>query len=275
MIGIHDGLPFADYLALPAVSVSMLKQVADCPAKINVVREQSAAMALGSLVHCAILEPEQLERRYAATYYERSGTKAWDAEASAAGGRELVKIAVWEAALRMRDAVHGNPFARALISGAVTERTLIWQDDDTGLMCRARLDGQSPLGCPFDLKTTVDASPRAFVGRAVPRLQYHMQAAFYLRGCRALGLPSGGFPLIALETAPPHVTMVYPLGSRSIEAGDQLVSAALNRYAELLAIPSEKWPTYAHDQCAEIDIPEWALAAAGNSLTTPCIEDNY
>ena len=254
-IGIHDNLPFADYLAIDAVNVSALKQVADCPAKIGMVKEQSAAMALGSLTHCAILEPEQLERRYQPTDLERIGTKAWQAEEEAAGGRELVKRADLDAALRMRDAVWAHPTARALLTGAITERTLIWQDAETGLICKARLDAASPLGGPADVKTATSAHPREWARQAA-RLRYHWQAAHYLTGCVALGHPAEAFPFIVVESSPPHIVAVYELDHDSVEAGYCQLRKAFRRYAECRR--ANTWPAFG-EYIETVRLPAWAL----------------
>lgn len=255
MIGIHDGMPFADYIALDAVNVSALKQVADCPAKVGTVKEQSAAMALGSLTHCAILEPDELERRYAVTDLERSGTKAWQAAEEEAGGRELVKRSDWYAALRMCDAVWAHPTARALLTGAVTERTLVWQDAETGLLCKARLDAASALGGPVDVKTAASAHPREWARQAA-RLRYHWQAAHYLTGCVALDQPAEAFPFIVVESAPPHIVAVYELDHDSLNAGYWKSRKALRRYVECRR--TNTWPGFG-EYIETVRLPAWAL----------------
>jgi len=63
----------ADYHADPAVSASHLHAIAKSPQHywsrfLDPQRqpvEPTAAMRLGSLVHCAVLEPEELHKRYA------------------------------------------------------------------------------------------------------------------------------------------------------------------------------------------------------------------
>ena len=42
--GVVDGLPFDEYLSIAAASVTAMKAVALCPAKLGVEREQTAAI---------------------------------------------------------------------------------------------------------------------------------------------------------------------------------------------------------------------------------------
>ena len=257
--GIYPGMPFDEYLAIPAASASALKTVAVCPAKLGVEREQSAAMRLGSLTHCALLEPGEMVRRYALTDLGRSGTKAWAAEEEAAGGRELVKRDEWDAAIAMCDSVRRHPVARALLEGAATERTLIWIDMETGVRCKARLDALSPLGGPIDIKTAADASPHGW-RKSAERLMYHIQAAHYLAGCRALGLPAECMPFIVIESAPPFIVEVYPLSARTVSEGERQRQELLLRWQKYAsAHPSER-PGYTGNQFTEIEFSEFTLS---------------
>ena len=257
--GVVDGLPFDEYLSITAASASALKVLAACPAKLGTESEQTAAMRMGSLTHCAILEPDALERRYVATDLGRRGTKAWDAETQAAGGRELIKRDEWETALAMRDAVHAHPTARALLDGAVTELTLVWEDDDTGLLCKGRLDAHSPLGGPIDIKTAADASPHGWK-RNAEKLMYHIQAAHYLAGCRALGLRADSMPFIVIESSAPFVVEVYPLGPRTIAEGERQRQQLLMRWHQCINTAPHLRPGYTGQPFTEIEFSEFTLS---------------
>ncbi len=257
--GIYPGMPFDEYLAIPAASASALKTVAVCPAKLGVEREQTAAMRMGSLTHCAILEPDALERRYAPTDLDRRGTKAWDAEALAAGGRELVKRADFDEALAMRDAVHAHATARELLADAITERTLTWTDPETGVPCKARLDIYSV--CPADLKTTADASPHGW-GMAAISSGYYLQAAHYLEGCRACGLNADGMPFIVVEKEFPHVVEVYELDPRLLDITARRRIDYLRAWREALAVRAHGLPLPGYtggNGIHQLTAPMWAL----------------
>lgn len=257
--GIHDGLPFSDYLAIPAANASALKIVATCPAKLGIEREQSAAMRLGTLAHCALLEPAALDLRYAVTDLDRRGTKAWDAEALAAGGRELIKRDEWETALAMRDAVHAHAAASALLADAITERTLTWTDPETGVPCKARLDIYGV--CPADLKTAADASPHGW-GKAAIKDGYYLQAVHYLEGCRALGLNADGMPFVVVEKSFPHVVEVYELDQRLLDITARRRIDYLRAWREALAVRAHGLPLPGYtggNGIHQLTAPAWAL----------------
>ena len=257
--GIYPGLPFDQYLTIPAASASALKTVAVCPAKLGVEREATPALQRGTLVHCAVLEPDALEARFAATDLDRRGTKAWAAEEAAAGGRELVKRADFDEALAMRDAVLGNPTARALLAGAVTELTLVWEDDDTGLPCKARLDAHSPLGGPIDIKTANDASPHGW-RRNAEKLMYHIQAAHYLAGCRALGLRADSMPFVVIESSAPFVVEIYPLGLRTVTEAERQRQQLLMRWHRCINTEPHLRPGYTGLPFTEIEFSDYTLS---------------
>jgi hypothetical protein len=89
------------------------------------------------------------------------------------------------------------------------ERSIYWLDEATGLTCKARLD-LMVRHVTVDLKTTDDARPEAF-SRQADRLGYDLQAAFYLRGRRALepNLPATPFVFIAAELNDPFEPQVH------------------------------------------------------------------
>ena len=62
--GIYRNVPFADYLEWDAVSNSALSRFARVPAAAHVPIDDTAALALGRALHCAILEPERFAREY-------------------------------------------------------------------------------------------------------------------------------------------------------------------------------------------------------------------
>lgn len=222
-----EAIPAEDYFSRPALNASALKAFAKVPALAHVSREETAAMVLGSLVHCAILEPDELDTRYQATTVDRRGTKAWDEAVVAAEGRELVKLTDMDQAHRMRDAVWANPTARELLTDATTEQSAFWTDETTGLPCKARADAvNTRLHALIDVKTTIDASARGFAMQ-FSKLGYGIQDVHYRNGWQAHGHDIETMVFIAVEKTNPYLVALYELG------GDQL-NAYADKYASLI-----------------------------------------
>ena len=93
----------ADYHADPAISASHLKAVMQSPYHYwsrfldpqRPTAEPTSAMRLGSLAHCAVLEPDELSKRYAIAPDRRSNA----GKAAAAEKRAYIQ-AEWDTAVR-------------------------------------------------------------------------------------------------------------------------------------------------------------------------------
>jgi hypothetical protein len=112
--------------------------------------------------------------------------------------------------------------------GGMSELTIVWNDERSGLLCKARVDYYKP-GHITDLKTAADAS--AFE-RAIANYDYDIQGAFYLDGARAAGLEAREFRLCAVESEQPHGCRAAPLGRRTIQDGRRRYRKALELIAE-------------------------------------------
>jgi hypothetical protein len=105
-----------------------------------------------------------------------------------------------------------------------------------------------------DLKTCVDASPRAFE-RAAFNYGYHIQAAWYSRMVSDLfGVPCEFYFACAEKTAP-YLPMIY-------RASDAMIASGRDAYQAHWAViehckKTGEWPGYS-ETVAELNLPEWA-----------------
>jgi len=248
----------AEYHADPAVSASHLHAVAKSPYHywsryLDPKRSApvpTAAMKLGSLVHCAVLEPDELAKRYAVCLPRNTKAGKEMAAEMEASGIEAVTATDMEQAMAMASAVRQHPYAAALLSHGKAEQSFWFDDAQSGLRCKCRpdwLDGSTVV----DLKTTTDASPAAFA-RSVASFRYHVQADHYLAG-----VPADRFLFIAAEKTYPFCVAVYELDAEAMKAGETLRRQNLQTIADCRAI--DEWPGYS-TICETLSLPNWALS---------------
>jgi hypothetical protein len=183
--------------------------------------------------------------------------KTADKEAVAAlraAGKVPLRPADYATAKAMVAAVKAHPLAAKLLTRGEPEKTLIWRDEATGVLCRAKADWLRPDGI-VDVKTAADASEDGLT-KAGYNHGHPIQAPFYLRGFRALHpVVTPFFSFVCVEKEPPYLVHVTQLKERAIAWGDRQVSQALEIYRDCQA--SGVWPGYPTDEITEIDLPAW------------------
>lgn len=212
---------------------------------------------LGHAVHTLVLGAGPNLVYIDAEEWRTKAVKDEVAEARANGAVPL-RPSDWTAVLAMTAAVRAHPIAAKLLAVGEPERTLIWRDPATGVLCRAKVDWLRPDGI-VDLKTTESAAPDA-LSKAAHNYGYAIQAPFYLRGFRLLDLDAAVqrepfFVHIAVEKTAPYLVHVNQLTERAIAWGDRQVSAALEIYRDCSA--AGEWPGYPTDEITDIDLPAW------------------
>jgi hypothetical protein len=248
------------YHADPAVSASHLHAIARSPYHywsryLDPNRkpvEPTAAMRLGSLMHCAVLEPDELLQRYGVAPDRRTKAGKEQAERMATEGMEAVSESDMALALSMASSVRNHPAAAALLAQGKAEQSFWWDDLPTGLRCKCRPDWYYGATV-VDLKTTTDASPAGFA-RSVATFRYHVQASHYLAGLHG----AERFVFIAVEKTAPYAVAVYELDAEAMAAGNELRLRDLRMIADCRA--TGEWPGYG-DDCQALSLPKWALSA--------------
>lgn len=265
-LGLHRDMPAETYHAIPAMSAGGLKRMRQSPAHFYGLQldphrpgsEPTPAMRNGTLVHCALFEPETVAERYvvkpAEVDFRTKDGKAWrDAQT-----REIVEDVQMRTALAQAAAVRALPDLAALLADGYGEASCFWIDPETGELCKCRPDWVSPAGdgvILVDGKTCQDASPEGF-GRAIWNYAYHLQAAHYVEGFEAAtGLTVHGFVFAAVESAWPHTAAAYMLGDDVMDAARRENRRLLNRYAKCKR--TGVWPGYG-DAIQLINLPAWA-----------------
>jgi hypothetical protein len=290
--GIYEDVPAHVYHALDAASDSRLARLVPpyTPAHLRAYLEeppkQTDAMALGSAIHTCTFEPHLFEAGYmvagtcAATTKSGSpcsnggklhlaggwycGVKGHAPEAASDPvdlGISVLSDDAWQKCQRTAEAVRAHPKIGKLLGlPGRAEVTVIWVDQETGLLCKGRIDWlveTSSGWVALDLKTTTDASPRGFE-RTIADRGYMRQLPFYEDGLRAHGMDLKHLVFVAAEKEEPFAVAAYRLSEGAADEGRIQYRELLRRYAALLDVPREEWPAWG-DDIMDISLPAWAF----------------
>lgn len=249
--GIYPDLPNEEYHRCDGVSNSMLSDLARSPAHFQAARrkprEETDAMAIGTAIHCAILEPERFATDYTTTPKFDRRTTAGKAQAAAfeASGKIGLSAADMQNVKGMAASMHADDYISRLIRHPKrqTELSVFAQDPETGLLVRCRFDLIIPeYGVAADVKKTQDVRPWAW-DATVHKYGYHRQVAFYMDVWKwATGEELSVMPLLAVEEQDPYACRAKILADNALEKGRADYRRLLNAYAD--CAHRGVWPGY-------------------------------
>lgn len=238
--GIYD-LSIEDYHRGPGISRSSLMEFKRSPyyfwhKYINpdyVAKLETPSQLVGKAFHTLALEPDKFLNLF---------------PAKTASQKKL-----FDNLYPMLDSLKRNKRAWRLIETAQIEKSLYWNDPDTGVLCKARPDLLLNNSIA-DLKTTKDASPWSF-SKEIDKYGYHIQAAMI---CEALSIVKKmdikTFRFIVIEKSAPYVTTIYKLDQKSLDKGKEEFKHFLACYKQCLK--TNEWPGY---EAQEISLPGYAF----------------
>lgn len=222
--------------------------------------ERKQIFDIGSAAHACMLNSDEAYRIIDADSYRTKAAqlardKAYEEGVIPLLPQQFEHVQAIVRAGRAQLARHRDA-ADAFLAGD-PERTLIWKEGtgDDAVWCRCRLDWLPDQGTVFhDFKSTTDASPDVWQRRCFD-LGADIQAAFYLRGIKAvLGIPHAEFRFVVQEVEPPYALSVIALMPSALKMADSKVAAAIELWRRCLK--SNTWPGYA-SRTAFIDAPPW------------------
>lgn len=272
-----------DYASIDAVNFSTLKFMAKSPLHYRFACDHATKitqpMRLGDAAHTSTLEPVRFTQDYAVYVpppptpkksktgkvtvpkapTDRRGTNAWKEFEVANDGKTVLKEGEFNAAMRIRDAVRSNAEALRYLRKGDAEVTLVWQDAETGVWLKCRLDflSHSVPDVIAELKSSVDVSPWKFQSQYA-RMNYHVQAAMQCDGLEAVLGRTPYHKCIAVEATEPHDTAVYNVIGEPLELGREMYRDLLNKLVACRR--NNDWPGVAAGAEVELRLPAWATA---------------
>lgn len=255
----------ADYWDHPAVSQSDLKLFNESAfhywaAKIAKITppKDTRTLRKGRALHAALFEPDDFDLRFPRfdeKLQKKSAKEAHKALEAQAAELDGCVIRDMDEVLGMVKALRANRAVMKLISLITeAERPVLWDCEETGVQCRARLDGIGDR-ILLDLKSTSKIPTRANLERAVADYGYAFQMAHYDAAARSIDGAERERWLVFVESALPHAVCAYPLGRASLEVEDRRRIALLGELAERRE--SGRWDF--QEDVQPLELPEWHM----------------
>lgn len=276
-LGLVDGMPMADYLADPGVSNSMLRSLLDTPAHCFALhiapdrpaRTSTEAQELGTLAHCAVLEPGEFDARYVVLPDDappRPSVRQWNAKKPSASsvdamewwsefnhraaGRTVITGDEASGAQKQRDALLKVGKLRELLTApdSVREVSAFWLDKGTRRRCRARPDNlvfhSAREVSVLDVKS-VRSLTRDGIMRAVTEHGYHRSQVHNINGLRALGFKVRDFAFGFVSSAYPYLAAAFLIDEESIAQAEDEVGELMAQFDACSR--SGNWPAFGDD----------------------------
>lgn len=253
------------YHAHPALSSHGLKTLLKSPQHfyshyvLKEDREQTPAMKMGSLLHSAILEPDDFRKHFRVPpkcdKRTKEGKAVWEAfTVSLLPNQTVITEDEAKTLHGVSHAILKHPLAHKMLQGGHAERSGYTTLDDLSVKFRA--DYAHDDGFIIDLKFVHDASYSEFQ-RTIVKYGYDVQAAWYRRmGSELWGHKEDeiAFSWIAIEKTPPFALAVYNADNAILRKGHGDYTRALEIYRR--CHKDNTWPGYG-DEAQLMTLPRW------------------
>jgi exodeoxyribonuclease VIII len=245
---LYDGIQALNYSG----SKELLKSPAHYQAYLNQEREETKALRMGSLIHCAVLQPEMLNEKFITApecdRRTKDGKATYEAFQSSLKPGQTVVSYEESAECHLIASSAKATLARLGVTFDATE--LMFTTDYNGVQLKCAIDGVAG-DYLWDLKSTDDCSAAGCL-KAIRGYRYNLQAYFY-RLCFETAFERRllGFRFLFIEKTPPYATAVVEIGPELMSYACSDFEKALQAYRECTTL--NEWPAYG-DAVQVIDI---------------------
>jgi hypothetical protein len=219
-------------------------------------QKETPALRFGEHAHTAILEREKFKERFVIEpKFKGEGSRAAKADWLSLLPKDAIVLSEEEMKMivGMITSLTEYEPAYTLLKKGIPEISLYWTDEATGEPCKARPDYITEDGWIVNLKTARDANIRKF-RYAIREYSYHIQAAHYLAGYKAVyGRDALGYVFLPVEKTPPYECAVYVADQFVIERGQMDIAKALAIYKKCVA--ENIWPGI-QSEAQNISLPD-------------------
>lgn len=215
--GIYPGIPAHIYHAWPAVSSTLLKGYAALPSTARTPYVPGDDANVGSGIHAYTLQGEAgLHAECVVLSADCEGTSKSAVAAKAAtadkfpgkvllphrygSGKAEDKIPIMDVLKGVDESFRAHPKIGPILDRAQTELSIVWLDEETQVLCKARLDVWDQ-GIIWDVKKCRSVDSFRW---QIKDLFYEIQAGHYFNGAVAVGLDPVAFGFLPCEAVAPY-----------------------------------------------------------------------
>lgn len=241
---IHEGLAIENYLQGEGISSSGCRLFLRSPAHYQAsflarITTDKPSLRIGSALHRLIEDAKAFAVEYVVKPDGIDGrTKAGKEWLLAHGDKNVLSQGEFADLTCMAANVRKQSRLMRILAHGKAEVTILWHDEQTGLLCKARPDWLNPkLRIVLDWKTTEDARPEA-VRRTILKYGYHHQAEWYLRAVEA---PTT-FVWAFIEKSPPYAVACYTPSKELLGLAWEGNTKALHGIKACM--DADTWPAY-------------------------------
>lgn len=246
----------------PGISSSVLKNYLNySPRKARWLQDHQKttdAMVMGSAVHLLTFQPEEFSKQFAVVpegMRRDMRSKDYQAFVATTAGKRVLTNSEFERAKEYADAVKAHPKVAQILEVGMFERSIFWEDVDTGMLLKCKPDCVTADGMLFDLKTTTSANQFIWGANAI-KLGYDLSAAMYIDGVNAAGMLADAMHFIVLEKNPPFEIAIRHFPAEFIELGRRKYKHALQILKECQI--NGVFPAYP-EESEPVLVPAWAI----------------
>lgn len=231
-----------EYFKLPYISASTLKRLLNDEAyevANKIPTEKTEAMTLGSLIHCMILEPDEVDKRYAVmpkvdlrTAIGKETKMIFERENQ---GKEVVKDEMFETAKECYKSICETG-VKQLFEGGEAEKAIQFEIGE--VQAKGKLDYyKESKGIILDVKTTQNAGEQ-FATECSNR-DYFLQGSFYFDGLKKLGKNVNDIIFVGVQTKKPYKVTLVRQELQEIEFGRDCYLVALEIWKDIQNNPEK------------------------------------
>jgi hypothetical protein len=220
-------------------------------------REENERFDVGTVAHALLLQGEEIVQVCDFPDWRSGAAREARDQARRDGRIPLLTKKILDVTAMLdatRPQLNQVDTAPPLFTDGTPEQTLVWEED--GVLCRARADWlRDDYATIDDFKTTSRTANPDTWSRTLFGMGCDLQAAFYLRGLRALtGETRTEFRFVVQETFPPYALSVVTLDKAVYALADEKIDKALRVWRRCLE--TGDWPAYPVT-VRRAELPSW------------------